>query len=100
MLPTYCIDEARGVFARKAPKYIPALERFLSSFPFHVVFVEANPPRGKAEIRDEKDYPVLYCAIQEDIEILVTGDKDFKDAKFDSGPEIMTPSEFLQRYMR
>ena len=34
---------------------------------------------GLFDIRDIKDYPVLYTAIIEDIDILVTGDKDFSD---------------------
>ena len=31
------------------------------------------------EIRDVKDYPVLYTAILEDVDIVVTGDGDFSD---------------------
>lgn len=49
------------------------------------------------EIRDVKDYPVLYTAILEDVDILVTGDSDFKDVDVDT-PEILTPAEFVERY--
>ena len=39
-----------------------------------------------------KDYPVLYTAILEDVDILVTGDSDFEDVGVDK-PEILTPAE-------
>lgn len=49
-------------------------------------------------IRDGKDYPVLYTAIIEDVDILITGDKDFSDIHMDK-PEIMTPAEFADRFL-
>jgi len=49
-------------------------------------------------IRDMKDYPVLYTAIIEDIDILITGDKDFSDIEIDK-PEIMTPGEFIEEFL-
>ncbi len=50
------------------------------------------------EIRDKMDYPVLYTAIIEDVDILITGDKDF--AKVDvEKPEILTPAEFAVQYI-
>ena len=45
-----------------------------------------------------KDYPVLYTAIIDDIDILVTGDKDFSDIGVER-PEIMTPAEFMERFI-
>ena len=49
-------------------------------------------------IRDMKDYPVLYTAIIEDIDVLITGDKDFSDIEIDK-PEIMTPGEFIEEFL-
>lgn len=37
---------------------------------------------------------MLYTAIIEDVDILVTGDKDFSDIDVER-PEIMTPAEFI-----
>ena len=45
-----------------------------------------------------KDYPVLYTAIIEDIDVLITGDKDFSDIEIDK-PEIMTPGEFIEEFL-
>lgn len=49
-------------------------------------------------IRDTKDYPVLYTAIVEDVDILVTGDKDFADVEIEK-PKISTPADFMEKYL-
>ena len=41
------------------------------------------------EIRDAKDYPTLYSAIIEQVDVFITGDKDFEDVKVEK-PEILT----------
>ncbi len=50
------------------------------------------------EIRDKNDYPVLYTAIVENIDIFITGDKDFLDINVEM-PEIMTPADFIERFI-
>lgn len=49
-------------------------------------------------IRDVKDYPVLYTAIIEDVDILITVDKDFTDIIVEK-PIIVTPTEFVEKYL-
>ena len=49
------------------------------------------------EIRDENDYIILHTAIIDDVDVLITGDKDFKDVDIER-PEIYTPSEFLEKF--
>ena len=53
---------------------------------------------GLFDIRDVKDYPVLYTAIIEDVDILITGDKDFEDIDIEK-PQILTPAEFMEEYL-
>ena len=53
---------------------------------------------GLFYIRDIKDYPVLYTAILEDVDVLVTGDRDFADIDIEK-PEIMTPTEFIEKFL-
>jgi hypothetical protein len=43
------------------------------------------------------DYPALYSAIVEDVDLFVTGDNDFHDVEIEK-PEIITPPDFLERY--
>ena len=44
-----------------------------------------------------KDYPVIYTAIVEAVDILITGDRDFENLDIER-PEIMTPNVFLERF--
>lgn len=37
-------------------------------------------------------------AIIEDVDILVTGDKDFSDIEIEK-PEIMSPTQFIERFL-
>jgi predicted nucleic acid-binding protein len=58
------------------------------------------PPDGKerlVEIRDAADYPILHAAITGQIDLLVTGDKDFFGVRIDR-PEILSPLDFLEKY--
>ena len=45
-------------------------------------------------VRDQKDSPILATALIEDIDIFITGDKDFLVLEIDR-PEIMTMKDFL-----
>lgn len=50
------------------------------------------------QIRDIKDYPVIYTAIMEEVDVLITGDKDFEDLGLEI-PEILTPKAFIEKYV-
>ena len=49
------------------------------------------------KIRDENDYIILHTAIIEDVDVFITGDKDFDDVAIDK-PKIMNTTEFLEKY--
>ena len=49
------------------------------------------------EIRDKDDEKVLYSAILADVDILITGDKDFEEIKIGK-PEILKPVEYIRKY--
>jgi len=44
-----------------------------------------------------RDSPILATAIMEEIDVFITGDKDFLVLDVDM-PEIVTMAEFLERY--
>ena len=56
--------------------------------------------RGVMDIKfpDKKDYPILASAIIADVDVFITGDKDFGGLDL-KRPEIMTISEFEQKYL-
>jgi len=40
---------------------------------------------------------IIVSALLSDVDILITGDKDFLDVDIDK-PEILTPREYLEKY--
>lgn len=86
------ISEFRHILAKKAPMYLQAGEVFLQEFPYELI----PPGEGvKGMIRDVKDQPILIAAMRADVDIIITGDKDFLclDLK---RPRCMTAVQFLQ----
>ena len=97
ILSSYVIDELMDVAERKFPDKMESVDKLLSQLPYELAYTPKHPKRGLFEIRDEKDYPILYAAIIEDVDIFITGDVDFYDLNIDK-PEIMTAAGFIAKY--
>lgn len=74
------------------------VDSFLSNLTYEFVYTPHNIPGNLFKIRDINDYPVLYTAIIENIDIFITGDKDFSDVDIEM-PKIMTLIEFMEEYV-
>jgi len=98
VLSSYVVDELRDVVNRKFPQMADSLDEFLTTLSFTLVYSPKLIPTGLFKIRDNSDAPVLYTAIIEGADVLVTGDKDFDEAEVEK-PEIMTVAEFTEKYM-
>ena len=86
VLSSYVIEELRYVIERKFPsKY----ETYFTP----KIMINSSV----LDIRDIKDVPVLYSSIMADVDVFITGDKDFADLDLEK-PEILTPAEFLKKY--
>lgn len=53
------------VVRRRFPEKLKATDLFLSQLPYELVYTPKHPNLGLFEIRDEKDYPVMYSAVTE-----------------------------------
>lgn len=91
---SYCIDELHEVVSKKFKVNNKAVDNFLESFPFEKVESPKKVENRLFDIRDENDYIILHTAIIENVDIFITGDKDFKDINI-LKPKIMTIKEFL-----
>ena len=98
VLSSYIVDELRDVVTRKFPKLSVELDEFLTTLSFTLVYTPKAIPGGLFEIRDISDAPILYTAIIEGVDVLITGDKDFEDVEVEM-PAIMTISEFEAEYI-
>lgn len=85
------IVEIRDILRRKAPKYLPDAEVLLAELSYELI-----PAVDHAEklIRDAKDQPILNAAIVADVDIILTGDKDFLSLDMEH-PKCMTAADFL-----
>lgn len=98
VLSSYVVEELKNVVKRKFPNKEQVINKLLMAMSYEFVYTPSNLEEGLFDIRDIKDYPVLYTAIIEDVDVLITGDKDFKDIDIEK-PEIMTPAEFVKYYL-
>ena len=86
------IAELRNILKRKAPKYLPDAEVLLAELSYELI-----PAINHAEklIRDSKDQPILNAAIVSDVDIILTGDKDFLSMDMEH-PRCLTAAQFLE----
>lgn len=98
VLSSYIIEELKEVIKRKFPNKYKYIDRFLIELPYELVYTPELIDVFKYPfIRDKKDLPILVSAINENIDILITGDKDFDEIEIEK-PKILTVIEFLERY--
>ena len=86
------IAELRDILRRKAPKYLPDAEVLIAELPYELI-----PAVDHAEklIRDAKDQPILNAAIVADVDVILTGDKDFLSLEMEH-PRCLTVAQFLE----
>ena len=94
---SYTIEELKELIDTKFKVTQKDLDEFLKDFPFILVYSPTTVGNKLFEIRDKDDYIILHTAIIEDVDVFITGDKDFNDIDIDK-PEIMNATEFLEKY--
>lgn len=84
--------ELRDILKRKAPQFLPDMEVLLAELSYELI-----PAVDHAEklIRDAKDQPILNAAIVSDVDIILTGDKDFLSLGLEH-PKCMTVGQFFE----
>jgi putative PIN family toxin of toxin-antitoxin system len=98
ILCSYIIDELHEIFHRKFKDRIYLLDKFLYKLAYELIYTPTDIKSAEyPEIRDKEDLPILVSALLSDVDILITGDKDFFDVDMDK-PEILTPREYLEKY--
>ncbi|MDR2742319.1 MAG: PIN domain-containing protein [Treponema sp.] len=97
VLSSRIVEELLEVTKRKFNNKIKDVDLFLTRLPYELVYTPKEQPAGLFAICDADDYPVLYSAIVEGVDLFVTGDDDFSGVDIEK-PEIITPSEFLEQY--
>ena len=98
VLSSYIIQELEDVTERKFSNKKNNMEEFLYKLPYELEYTPSKILEEESvSLRDKKDMPVLYSAITANVDVLITGDRDFEDIDIEK-PEIMTPNDFLKKY--
>ena len=94
----YVIEELRVVIDRKFSSKRVVLDRFFRELPFELVYTPKILDQDEFPmVRDTKDSPILATAILENVDVFITGDKDFLVLDIEI-PNIVTMTEFLGRF--
>jgi putative PIN family toxin of toxin-antitoxin system len=100
VIDNYSLDEFIDVITRKffknvemIKKTVKGIEEILLNIDFIPTFTDRKTLGEYVNIRDKKDIPIINAALSQNVNILLTGDKDFYVSKYDN-LTIMTPKEF------
>lgn len=99
VLSTWVLGEVRKVVAKKWPNRTGSIETLMLALRYELV---QTPPNDEIEwglfdIRDPMDYPVLYSAVFADVDVFVTGDRDFLGVDVGK-PAILTPADYVRTF--
>jgi putative PIN family toxin of toxin-antitoxin system len=95
----YTLNELKRVFENKFPKRLESLNKFVKKLKYELVDIEIIDYEKYPKIRDNDDMPLLACAIETKVNVLITGDKDFDEITIKT-PKIMKPREYIEEYMK
>ena len=98
VLCTYVLEEAKRVIESKFPSFVKAFALFINSLDFELVYTPTDIAYDETLMRDPKDVPILITAQRENVDIILTGDKDFHALEI-KHPEILSASQFVDKYL-
>jgi len=96
-IASYAVDETKRILNEKFPGVEADVVSFFEKYPYTLIEPPANDVSPLVEIRDPKDYPVIHAAITGQMDVLLTGDKDFFDVRIDR-PMILLPVDFMAKF--
>lgn len=85
------LTELREVLTKKAPRSLPDAEVLLTELSYELI---PAAPNAQKLIRDATDQPILNAAILYNVDIILTGDKDFLSMDMEH-PKCMSVAQFL-----
>ena len=88
------LTELREVVKRKIPELLPDAETLLLELSYELIPASKHTEKL---IRDPKDQPILNAAILANVDLLITGDKDFLVLELEQ-PRCITAAQFLEEY--
>ena len=98
VLCRYLIDEVVDTYHEKFPDMVDDMKNIIAEINYEVFDIDYIDPVKYPKIRDIKDLPILANAIEAQVDVLITGDKDFEVIKIEK-PRILKPREYQNEFM-
>jgi putative PIN family toxin of toxin-antitoxin system len=96
VVASFSIQECEQVFVRKFPAKFDCLHQFLADIDYELFDTPENlDPLAFPQIRDAADVPILASAILADVDILISGDKDFDGLEM-KRPLVFNPQRYFE----
>ena len=99
VLCQYVLDEADAAFKEKRPTLHESFLLRLYRLPEEIYNLTDIDTEKYPKIRDFKDIPVIAHVIESQVDIFITGDKDFDEVNI-TKPQIMKPRQFIDAYIK
>ena len=99
VLCEYIIQEVTETFITDRPNDLIEFLALLDLLADEIFVLNYVKEAKYPTIRDLDDLPVLINAIEANVDILITGDKDFDDVKI-KRPRIMKPGQYEKEFMK
>lgn len=95
ILCDYIINESYDIARRRFPLKIIVLDKLFAKLRYELV---PSPRLCEIKMRDVKDQPILNAAIDNCVDVLITGDKHFLELDIEI-PQICTPAKYRNLYI-
>ena len=100
VLSTFVLDELEYIILKKFNNKLVDYYKFITTISYEIEYTpKTQVCLNEIKIRDENDIPVLYSAITSNVDILITGDKDFEEIDIEK-PVIMNANQFYEEYIK
>ena len=92
ILTDYNISELHRVTKAKFPEKLADVDVLLAELTFELIVAPLSPQKL---IAGPKDAPILNAAILADVDIILSGDKHFRELQIER-PKVMTVAEYIE----
>ena len=91
------LEELKNVYSLKFPNDMYLFENFLALIipKVEIIPIPVDKATDENKIPHAKDRPILRAAVAANVDVIITGDKDFLEAGL-TKPKIMSPAEFVK----
>ena len=98
VLSSLSVDELILVVKKNFPAKAAIVDHMLSAMSYEFIYTSRAMEQDCSGIANPRNYPLLPVALQDNVDLLITNDKEFAEIALDR-PEILTPAEFIRQYL-